>query len=369
MKRWLLTLLLPACHLAGAGEASIAFQLSTRYAPYVDRASKLELATIAENQSSGWWQSPQAIKRRQSDLPGPLAGVHLALEAGHIGGDWAELEARHFRISERDYWVREGELVLEVAQRAAADLRRMGARVSLVRNSCHPLNPKTLQEYWAIAASEIPVPTEPSLAAQLAHAVGVRDRAIRKAFITGELIERARLVNESIRPDALISLHINAAPWPGPGQQLVDSDHAHALIFGSLMAAELSVPDQRTRLIVKMTNGSGSIEVVLGNAMGQALAEATGLPASEYSGDNAVRLQGGTAYLWARNLLLLRLVDCPAVMLEPYIANSKTSYPRIQRALHARVHHQPLLKDDLLIEYAAAVVDGVVRTYSGNLER
>jgi len=67
--------------------------------------------------------------------------------------------------------------------------------------------------------------------------------------------------------------------------------------------------------------------------------------------------------LWARNLLLLRLVDCPTVLLEPYIANSKNSYARIQKALAARAVYAPLPEDDILIEYADAVVDGVLRVY------
>lgn len=358
--------LLPVCCLAGAGEATIVYQLAERYAPYADWATWLDPAATAEEASPGWWQTPEAIRRGQSKAIRPLAGLHLALEPGHIGGAWAEWEGRHFRIEASDYWVREGELVLEVAQRATASLRRLGAQIDLLRKGCAPLNPKTFQDYWAAAQAESTPPTELSLKAQLAHALAVRDRAMRKAIITGELAERARLVNESIRPDAFISIHINAAPWPAAERkQLVDSDHTHVLIFGSLLDDELATPEQRARLVKKLMNGSGPIESELGEAMGEALAEATRLPASNYSGNNAVRLEGRSDYLWARNLMLLRLVDCPAVMLEPYIANSQSTYPRIQEALRARAHHEPLPKDDILNEYADAIVAGVKRAYAG----
>jgi hypothetical protein len=186
------------------------------------------------------------------------------------------------------------------------------------------------------------------------------------AVVTGELAERARVVNEVIQPDALISLHINAAAWPkGDSQKLVAADHAHVLIFGCLSAQELATPAQRERLVKKITNGSGAVEAVLGAALGSALAEAPGLPASEYEGNNAIRIDSAVPSLWARNLMLLRLVDCPAVLMEPYIANSQKPYARIQEALRARQYHEPLPADDILVEYADAVVKGVLWAYGG----
>jgi len=135
------------------------------------------------------------------------------------------------------------------------------------------------------------------------------------------------------------------------------------LIFGCLSAQELASPRQQAQLAKKLTNCSGPIEVELGSALGRALAEATGLPASDYEGHNAIRIDPEVPELWARNLMLLRLVDCPTVLLEPYIANSQASYALIQKALAARAIHAPLPEDDILIEYADAVVDGVLRVY------
>jgi hypothetical protein len=143
----------------------------------------------------------------------------------------------------------------------------------------------------------------------------------------------------------------------------VDSDHGHVLVFGCLSQAELATPRHQAQLTVKLTNGSGEIEATLGAALGAALAIATGLPAAEYDGLNAIRIDAKVPYLWARNLMLLRLVECPTVLLEPYVANSKKEYPRIQSALTARQYHQPLPADDILVEYADAVVAGVLQVY------
>ena len=330
----------------------IAYELSTRYTPYADGAAVIDFEQIAT----------KTITEAVFDQP--LASLHLALDPGHIGGVWAEWEWRNFRISKEDHWVREGELVLEVARRIRTRLTRLGAKVTLLREDYQPINPKTFIDYWPLAVAEKMSPTELSLKVQLDHALAIRNRAIYLAIVRDEIAERARLVNEVIQPNALISLHINAAAWPDEAaKQLVDSDHAHVLIFGCLSEAELASPLQQLRLVKKLSNGSGPVEAQLGAALGSALVEATGLPASNYLGRNAIRILPEVPSLWARNLMLLRLVDCPTVLMEPYISNSQSSYARIQKALSAREYHEPLPADDILIEYADAVVTGLLRTY------
>ena len=346
--------------ILGAAQAipdQIGYELSTRYTPYADGAAVIDFGQIATN----------TIAEAENAFDQPLANLHLALDPGHVGGIWAEWEWRNFRISKEDHWVREGELVLEVALRIRNHLTRLGAKVTLLREDYQPINPKTFIDYWALAAAEEMPPTELSLKAQLDHALAVRNRAIYFAIVRDEIAERARLVNEVIQPNALISLHINAAAWPDEAaKQLVDSDHAHVLIFGCLSEAELASPRQQVRLARKLSNGSGPVEARLGAALGSALVEATGLPASNYLGYNAVRIDPEVPSLWARNLMLLRLVDCPTVLMEPYISNSHSSYARIQKALNAREYHEPLPADDILVEYADAVVAGVLRTYERN---
>ena len=332
----------------------IAYELSTRYTPYADGETVRDITQIA---------TKTAAKAR-TPYDRPLANLHLALDPGHVGGIWAEWERRNFRISKDDYWVREGELVLEVALRIRSRLTNLGAEVTLLRKDYQPINPMTFIDYWSIAAEEKMPPKILSFKPQLDHALAVRNRAIHLAIVRGEIIERARLVNEVIQPDALISLHINAAAWPDEdAKELVDSDHVHVLIFGCLSESELTSPRQRLRLVEKLSNGSSAVEAQLGAALGSAMTEATGLPASDYKGLNAIRIDPEVPSLWARNLMLLRLVDCPTVLMEPYIANSRSSYARIQKALRAREYHEPLAVDDILVEYADAVLTGVLRVY------
>ena len=120
-------------------------------------------------------------------------------------------------------------------------------------------------------------------------------------------------------------LHINAAPGrsrTAEQRRLLAGNHLHVLVFGCVSAAELQRPGPRAQLLRKLHNGSGPEELVLATALAESLAAATGLPASEYGGSHARRPLPSEPYVWARNLMLLRRVECPVVLLEPYVAKS-----------------------------------------------
>ena len=71
------------------------------------------------------------------------------------------------------------------------------------------------------------------------------------------------------------------------------------------------------------------IEKLLADKIALAFAEQTKLPAFIYKGPNALKV-GEVEGVWARNLLANRIYQCPVVFLEPYVANSKEVYQRIQ---------------------------------------
>jgi N-acetylmuramoyl-L-alanine amidase len=347
---------------------SLAHAMATRYAPYADWPALFDIEQLVGDPAPRYWQTAAEIDAAREAADLPLAGLHLALDPGHIGGAWAAAEGRHFRIAADDFYVREGELVLEVAQRVQAALVELGAEVTLLRETSVQVNPKGPVDYLQLAAQQVLVPAGASLAELVDYGAALRARAVRLSIVVEELAARARLVNETIRPDALLSFHINAAPWPespaGARLQLVDSNHVHALIFGCMSQRELQSAAQQAQLAVKLRNGSAAAERRLGAALSQSLAAGTGLPASRYGGKNAILLDAQYPYLYARNLLLLRSVECPTVLLEPYVANSQAVYSRLQDALTQRASGAALAADDILLEYADAVVAGVLACYA-----
>jgi len=362
-----------------AAPSELATALSRRYAPYADWQSVLDVDVLAKQSASRYWRTAEEIVSQREEGGLPLSGLHLALDPGHIGGQWAAAEGRQFRIRKEDFYVREGELVLEVALLVRMQLVALGAEVTLLREANVRVNPKNPVDYLKLAAEQVGLPEEKSLAALWAYVHAIQGRAVHLSIISGDLAERARVVNQVIQPDALISLHINAAAWPAPAAseseveggepklRLVETNNLHALIFGCMSAGELQSGRQQEQLAVKLTNESGAAERLLGGALAAALAEATQLPPARYQGTNAILLSSEEPYLYARNLLMLRVVECPTVLLEPYVANSAGAYTRFQSALANRAAGLPLAEDDILLEYVDAVVAGVLACYGSVL--
>lgn len=314
-----------------------------------------------------YWRTKQEWEKASQKGEQPLSGLRIALDPGHLGGQWAEAEGRHFRMSDKHHWVREGELVLEVAQRIQAMLEPLGAEVTLVRESSIPVNRRTPTDYLPDLVQQYPMADLNSLEEQADYALLLQRESTRRAIVTDELAARARRINAEIRPDIAISLHINAVPWlmtEGGERLLSDQNHLHVLIFGAMSRQEAGIVHQQRQLTVKLADGCGLEEFELGSALASRLAQATRLPPAFYGGSNAVLCDAAEPYVWARNLHMLRAVECPIVMLEPYVANSKEGYARIQKALETRANGQAPEEEDILVEYADAVVAGILSRYA-----
>src|SRR6266568_7598560 len=66
-------------------------------------------------------------------LEKPLSGLKVALDPGHLGGNWAKMEERWFQVGSEEP-VREGDMTLLVARLLASRLQALGATVALVRD-------------------------------------------------------------------------------------------------------------------------------------------------------------------------------------------------------------------------------------------
>ncbi|MCA1658594.1 MAG: hypothetical protein LC627_04765, partial [Verrucomicrobiaceae bacterium] len=84
------------------------------------------------------WRPAQALPR--SKKAGVLSGLKIALDPGHIGGEWAKMEERWFKAGDAPP-IEEGEMTLTVAKMLAVKLRALGARVSFVRDKAEPVTP------------------------------------------------------------------------------------------------------------------------------------------------------------------------------------------------------------------------------------
>jgi len=279
----------------------------------------------------------------------------VAIDPGHIGGEWAKMERREFSIGQGRP-VCEGELTLAVAKELLARLQALGVRPVLIREQLLPVTPRRPVDFSTDAKAWVGQILGPnSNATSEEKSALLKDRQELLFYRVDEIRARAELINQSIQPDLVICLHFNAAPWPDPEkQQLVERDDHHMLVNGCFMGGELAYDDQRFEMIWRLLNRWSVTEQHLAECMSRAFSKATGLPTFSYKGPNALKI-GDVPGVWARNLLANRSYFCPVVFLEPYVANSQSSYPRIQKWLENGAGED----SSIITEYADAVMLGL----------
>src|SRR5438876_6861260 len=94
------------------------------------------------------WRPAKSLAPAKPDKP--LSGLRIALDPGHLGGEWAKMEERWFQVG-GSAPVQEGNLTLRVARLLAPRLRKLGAKVSFVRNSSGPVTQKRPHDFQELA--------------------------------------------------------------------------------------------------------------------------------------------------------------------------------------------------------------------------
>jgi N-acetylmuramoyl-L-alanine amidase len=289
-----------------------------------------------------------------------LRGLRIALDPGHLGGQWARMEERWMQVGDNKPVI-EGNMVLYVARLLKKELERRGAKVSLLRDSDRPatnLRPEKLKSAAVKSLREQGRSINPA---------SIKYESERLFYRTAEIRARAKKVNERLKPDLVLALHFNAESWGNPRRPtLTKLNHLHLLVSGCYSSRELSYDDQRYELMLKLLNRSHDKELSVSRAVAQSMARATRLPPYTYKSDTAINV-GGSPYIWARNLLANRLFECPVVYLEPYVMNNKEVVDRVQLGDYpGRRNINGTPRESIYREYVRGVVDGLVAYYGRN---
>jgi N-acetylmuramoyl-L-alanine amidase len=301
------------------------------------------------------WKATSELPAAPADKP--LQDLHIAIDPGHIGGEWAKMEERWF-IHDGGTPVTEGDMTLAVAKLLKPKLEALGARVSLVRDKPEPVTavrPDALmQDAEATTASQ-----EPESISRLAQ---------RLFYRTAEIHARAEIVNNEIKPDIVLCLHFNAEAWGDPNAPtLIPRTHLHLILNGAYNSEEVALADQRFTMIKKLLSHTHEEEAFVGSTIADTYAEISQLPPYVYPPGGSVLSVGGHPFLWARNLLANRLYDCPVIYMEPYVMNSSQDYARIQAGDYDGVKEiEGQLRPSIFREYADALAEGLRRHYSAN---
>ena len=301
--------------------------------------------------------------RTAAELPAcdptlPLSDLKIAIDAGHIGGAWAKMEERWFVFSGGTP-VQEGDMTLYVAKQLKPQLEALGARVTLVRETLEPLTP--LRPETLLTSVHGPTSTE-----------SPQKLAERLFYRTAEIHARAKLVNETLKPDLVLCLHFNAEGWGDPtSPTLIPRTHLHLLLNGAYTDEEIQLADQRYALLEKLLQRTHQEEALVGAAVADVFAKISGLPPYLYPPlSKSVRPVAGHPYLWARNLLANRLYHCPVIFMEPYVMNSTIDYPRIQAGDYPSLREvNGKLQPSIFQEYATALTEALKLHYQTSRKR
>ena len=294
--------------------------------------------------------------------PALPAFKRIALDPGHIGGEWARMEERFFQRG-KDRPVQEAVLNLIAARLLKTRLEAVGIQVFLTKDNFEPVTDKRPEDFRAQAEREITAlaqfDTFPPVEREAARADAIRKRAEQLFYRSSEIAARANLLNERIKPDLTICLHFNAVEWDEI-QNLVDDDRLVVFVHGNYLAGELKDDDQKERLFSKLLENSRRDELAAAEAIARAMAKATKLPAVQYGPSSGAIRVGENPYVYARNLAASRLVNGPVVFLEPYYMNSRVVYQRIQMGDYEGMRDvDGVPMKSIFREYADAVADGL----------
>jgi len=315
----------------------------------------------------------QTWRRAKSLPPGKssreLAGVKIALDSGHIGGSWAQMEERWFQIDDTKP-VQEGDMTLLVAKLLVPKLQKLGAKVSLVRDKTEPLTrkrPADLEEVsreillhggYANPREDFDGPADP----EKEHTVRWQNELL--FYRNSEIRERASIVNTKLKPDVVLCLHFNAEAWDDPTKpRMIERNHFHLLVNGSYLPPELEFDDVRFEMLQRLLSRTHDEEFPLAEKAAGAMAQRTGLPPYEYTTDNVTQI-GTTGYVYLRNLMATRLYRCPVIYFEPHVMNNDEVFRRVQEGDYEGVRNvNGTDRPSIFREYADGVVDGLVDYY------
>jgi hypothetical protein len=315
------------------------------------------------------WHSAKSLPLANRNKP--LSGLRIALDPGHLGGEWAKMEERWFQVGNTQP-VQEGDLTLKVARLLAPRLRELGAKVFFARNNNEPVTAKRPDDFRELAReilirNGVPQPRVDVLDPNDPE----KEQTIRWQteilfYRYSEIRRRAALVNFKLHPDLVLCLHFNAEGWGEPNDPtLTDNNHLHLLVNGSYLQQELEFDDERFEMIRRLLSRAYNEELPLAETVAGAMARETQLPPYQYPTTNSTTKVGTSGYVYARNLLATRLYRCPVVYCEPYVMNSKDSFARIQAGDYEGTRNiNGTERKSIFREYADSVADGLVEYYS-----
>jgi len=321
-----------------------------------------------------WFRTPEEMRAVTHPLDKPLYGLRVAIDPGHIGGPWAQMEERSTRYR-GSAPVQEGDLNLITARILKAELTGMGATVYVVRDSTEPVTPYRPDDFIeearellvAHAKNKANLHALPPDKLNLLFGARLTELTEFLFYRCSEIIERGNRIRNNFVPDITVTLYIDATPRSGRGQ--VTNGNANIFfVGGAYTRTEMVDPDMQRRCVYKIVEGGSAIEAEVANAISTVFTQRTGLGPVKYGDSGTTRaVIPDNPYVVARNLAANREYDGPVVCTEPYFMNNHVVYQRLlagdydgTRTFEGKPY------TSIFREYADCVAQGLVKAYAGS---
>ena len=321
-----------------------------------------------------WFRTPAEIRSVSHPLDKPLNGVRIAIDPGHIGGPWAQMEERSTRYR-GSAPVQEGDLNLITARILKKELTAAGASVYVVRDSTEPVTPYRPGDMMQSARELLIAHSRqgtnlhalPPDKLNLLFGSRLMELSEFLFYRCSEIVERGNRIRNNFVPDITVVLYIDATPGSGRGR--VTSGNANIFfVGGSYTKTEMQDPAMQRRCVYKMLEGGADIEKEVAGDIAGVFTQKTGLGPVKYGDSSTTRaVIPGNAYVVARNLAANREYDGPVVCTEPYFMNNQVVYQRLlagdydgTRTFSGKPY------TSIFREYADCVAQGLVKAYSGS---
>jgi N-acetylmuramoyl-L-alanine amidase len=318
-----------------------------------------------------------------TDPARPLKGIKIALDPGHIGGDWAKLEARYFKLGD-DPPVEEAKLNLITCERLAERLEADGAEIIWAKHSYEPvtsLRPEDLHRQ-AIAALALPEHASthngytPSFlfglpqphASHPSNTAAIESRIDNEAALlfyrVAEIRARGDVVNKQ-HPDLTICVHYNADDWGDPDHPTL-TGQSRLVIFtnGAYEKSELVYDDYKYDLLRKLLDRTAVQEERGCALVGQSMLDTLKYPPEDYPGTYFAHHVTDVPSVYARDLLANRIYHGPVIYCEGPYMNARDAYYRIIAGDYLGLRTiQGQSVPSIYRDYATSVEKGVLKYF------
>ncbi|MCE0496812.1 MAG: hypothetical protein LV481_02535, partial [Methylacidiphilales bacterium] len=302
-----------------------------------------------------------------NDSARPLKGLKIALAPGHIGGDWAQLEARYFKLGD-DPPVEEATLTMITCQRLAERLEADGAKIIWAKRGYEPttdLRPEDLHRE-AIAALSLRPGTTKRISGEDVIQRMISEEAALLFYRVAEIRARGELVNKQ-HPDLTICVHYNADDWgddPNHHPVLVAQSRLVIFVNGAYdRGSELVYDDYKYDLLRKLLDRTAVQEERGCALVGQEMLDTFKYPPESYAGHFWHRVTDVPS-VYARDLLANRIYHGPVIYCEGPYMNARDAYYRIIAGDYLgmrTIQGQSYLS--IYRDYAASVERGVLKYF------